>query len=198
VSPLGAETWGTMKNSATRYGGVAKVLHWTLFLLILNQFVVAYAMLNTPPEETIAGFTAGMLYNWHKSIGLVALAAALFRFIWRQTTPLPDWAPNLSGGEKRAIHWIERTLYGCMLLMPASGWVFVMAGNFGVKFFGVWDLPHIIGENAAVAALAEWTHGLTACVLAGALLAHWGLGLRHHRIHRDRYLQRMLPFTHQR
>jgi cytochrome b561 len=31
-----------------------------------------------------------------------------------------------------------------------------------------------------------------------ALLAHWGLGIRHQLRHRDRYLQRMLPFTHQR
>ena len=73
-----------------------------------------------------------------------------------------------------------------------------MAGNFGVKFFGLWDLPNVIGENAGVAAVAEWTHIATACLLAVALFAHWGVGLRHHRIHRDRYLHRMLPFTHQR
>lgn len=26
---------------------------------------------------------------------------------------------------------------------------------------------------------------------------HWGLGIRHQLIYRDRCLQRMLPFTHQ-
>ena len=49
------------------------------------------------------------LVRWHKSIGLIALGAALLRSPWRQSTALPDWAPNLSDGEKRAIHRIERT-----------------------------------------------------------------------------------------
>ena len=90
-----------MKNSPARYGFVTKALHWTVFVLILNQFVVAAMMLNTPQGQTTAGFTQGTLYNWHKSIGLVVLLVALARYIWRRTTPLPDWAPNLSDGEKR-------------------------------------------------------------------------------------------------
>ena len=82
-----------MKNSAARYGLVTKVLHWTVFLLILNQFVVAAAMLNTPEDETTWGFSQGTLYNWHKSIGLIALALALLRYIWRKSAALPDWRP---------------------------------------------------------------------------------------------------------
>ena len=64
-------------------------------------------------------------------------------------------------------------------------------------FFGLWNLPNSIGKDAGIARLAELTHITTACLLTAALFAHWGVGLRHHRIHRDRYLHRMLPFTHQ-
>jgi cytochrome b561 len=186
-----------MKNSAVRYGFVTKFLHWAIFLLILNQFVVAAAMLTTPEYETTAGFTQGALYNWHKSIGLIALALAVLRYVWRKRADLPDWAPNLSAGEKRAIHWIERTLYICMFLMPVSGFVFVMAGDFGVEFFGRWTLPNVIGTNPTVASIADWTHRVTACLLIAALVAHWTVGIRHQLVHRDRYLHRMLPFTHQ-
>jgi cytochrome b561 len=186
-----------MKNTAIRYGFVTKALHWTVFLLILNQFIVAAAMLNTPLEETTAGFSQGTLYNWHKSIGLIALATVLLRYLWRKSTALPNWAPNLSQGEKGAIVAIERTLYVCMFLMPISGFVFVMTGGFGVKFFGVWDLPPVIDKNESLAPIAESTHIVTAWVLAATLVAHWGLGIRHQLIHRDRYLRRMLPFTHQ-
>ena len=186
-----------MKNTPTRYGLVTKVLHWTLFVLILNQFVVAVMMLNTPQGQTTAGFTQGMLYNWHKSIGLIALAVALARYVWRKTTPLPDWAPNLSDGEKRVLGWIEPTLYLCMFLMPISGFLFVMAGGYGVNFFGVWHLPNFIGKHAALSKVAEWTHWITSAVLVVALFTHWGLGIRHQWLHRDRYLHRMLPFTHQ-
>jgi len=186
-----------MRNSAARYGPVTKILHWTVFLLILNQFVAAAAMLTTPQDETTWGFSQGTLYNWHKSIGLIVLAVAVLRYIWRRSVALPDWAPNLSIGEKRAINWIERTLYVCMFVMPISGFVFVMAGDYGVEFFGRWSLPNFIGTNAGVTPIADWTHKITACLLVAALLAHWGLGIRHHRVHRDRYLHRMLPFTHQ-
>ena len=187
-----------MKNTATRYGAVTKILHWTVFLLILNQFVVAIAMLNTPQGQTTAGFTQGTLYNWHKSIGLVLLAVALARYIWRQATPLPDWAPNLSAGEKRALGRIEPLLYLCMFVMPISGFVFVMTGGYGVNFFGVWTMPNFFGKHALASKIAEWTHIVTAAVLFLTLLAHWTLGIRHQWIHGDRYLHRMLPFTHQR
>jgi cytochrome b561 len=186
-----------MKNSATRYGWMTKLLHWIVFLLFLNQFVVAIAMLNTPLGSTTAGFTQGALYNWHKSIGLIVLGVALIRYWWRKRMPLPDWAPNLSAGEKKVIHYVEKTLYWCMILMPISGFIFVMAGGYGVKFFGLWDLPNFIGKIAPLALLAQWTHRITAYLIVVTLFTHWGLGIRHQLRHRDRYLQRMLPFTHQ-
>ena len=187
-----------MMNTNTRYGSVTKTLHWLLFVLLLNQFVVAAVMLNTPDGETTAGYTQGALYEWHKSIGLVALAVALFRYVWRRMTPLPEWAPNLTDGEKRAIHAIERVLYLCMFLMPVSGFLFVMAGGFGVLLFGAWELPNIIGKHAALASAAQVTHEVTAVLLVLALCAHWLVIVLHHRTHKDRYVHRILPFTHQR
>ena len=186
-----------LKNTDARYGLVTKSLHWIIFLLLLNQFAVATAMLYVPPGETVAGFTAGTLYNWHKSVGLIALAAACVRLVWRKTTWLPEWAPNLAADEKRAIVWIERVLYLGMFLMPMSGFVFVMAGDYGVNFFSRWELPRFIEPNSTAAVLAQRTHEVTAGLLAAGLLAHWVLITRHHRMHRDRYVQRMLPFTHQ-
>jgi cytochrome b561 len=186
-----------LKNSAKRYGVITKLLHWTVFLLFVNQFVAAFAMLTTPQGATTFGQTQGTLYNWHKSIGLIALGVALLRYTWRKTMPLPGWAPNLSAREKRLIHRIESTLYLCMFLMPVSGFVFVMTGGYGVHFFSRWHLPNFLGENAVIALLAQWTHRITAWVIVITLFAHWGLGIRHALVHRDGYLRRMLPFTHQ-
>jgi len=186
-----------IQNSAKHYGVVTKFFHWAVFLLFINQYVVAYAMLTTPQGTTTLGYPQGTLYNWHKSIGLIVLGVALLRYTWRKTTPLPDWAPHLSAAEKRGIHWIERTLYLCMFLMPLSGFVFVMTGGYGVHFFSTWHLPNFLGENATVALLAQWTHRLTAWGIVLTLLLHWGLGIRHQVLYRDRYLQRMLPFTQQ-
>ena len=185
-------------NSERRYGVCTKTLHWVMFLLILMQFVVAAAMLSMDDWETTAGFAQSTLYEWHKSVGLVAFAVAVGRSLWRMAAPLPDWAPHLSAGEKRAIHAIERTLYLCLVLMPASGFVFVMAGDYPIDFFSLGHLPNVIGVHPTLSRLAQWTHEVTAGLLVATLFSHWGLTLRHQWIHGDRYLQRMLPFTHQR
>jgi cytochrome b561 len=187
-----------MLNTPTRYGPVTKTLHWLIFVLLITQFVLALAMLDTADEDTFAGLTPGSLFEWHKSIGLIALAVAIARYLWRRLTPLPDWAQHLSEGERRAIHYIERVLYVCIFLMPVSGYLFVTAGGFGVVLFDRWKLPDLIGKHHVLASIAEPTHEVSAALLVLALLAHWLLIFRHQRLHGDRYVQRMLPFTHQR
>jgi cytochrome b561 len=186
-----------MTNSDSRYGWVTKALHWLLFVLLLHQFCAAWAMLHTPDGETTAGLTQGSLYEWHKSIGLVALLAASARYLWRRLTPLPDWAPNLTAVEKRTIDIVERVLYTCMFVMPVSGFLFVMAGGFGVRLFDRWELPNVVGTHEWLAHAAEWTHEGSATLLALALVVHWVVIIRHQQVHKDRYVNRMLPFTHQ-
>jgi len=183
--------------SATRYGGTTKLLHWLVFLLVMNQFIVGPVMMRVPSGETVGGYTQGQLYEWHKSIGLTVLAVMIVRYVWRRAATLPDWAPNLSDGEKRVIHWTERLLYVMLFAMPISGFLFVMAGNFGVQFFNRWDVPHPIGPNATLARAGQVVHETGALVLAAGLLVHWGVIIRHHWLHRDRYVRRMLPFTDQ-
>lgn len=186
-----------LTNTSNRYGTVTKVLHWTVFLLLLNQFVVAGLMLTTEEWETTAGFTQAALYEWHKSVGIVVFAVVCVRYIWRKLTPLPDWAPNLSAGERRAIHVVERVLYACLFVMPVSGFVFVMAGNFPVNFFGLGDLPNVVGHHPLLSRVAEWTHYVTAISLAASLSVHLMIVFFHEQQHRDGYIRRMLPFTNQ-
>lgn len=185
-------------NSAARYGAFTKTLHWVVFLLLVNQFVAAASMLTMESWETRLGFAQSTLYEWHKSVGLVAFVVALIRYVWRRATPLPDWAPNMSPAEQQAIHWIERLLYLCMFVMPVSGFVFVMAGDYPIDFFAQGRLPNVIGVHPTLSLLAQWTHRITAWLLVATLVGHWGVGVRHQWMHGDRYLHRILPFTHQR
>ncbi len=185
-------------NSDRRYGVCTKTLHWVMFLLILMQFVVATAMLSMDEWETTAGFVQSTLYEWHKSVGIVALVVAIGRYLWRRTASLPDWAPNMTASEKRAIRGVERTLYFCMFLMPASGFVFVMAGDYPIDFFSLGQVPNLIGVHPMLSRMARWTHEVTAGLLVATLFWHWGMAIWHQWRHDDRYLRRMLPFTHQR
>ena len=184
-------------NSTNRYGIVTKFFHWAIFLFFLNQYVVARIMLNTGSNELSWGFTQGALYNWHKSIGLIALAVIFFRYVWRRTTRLPDWATGLTPFEKQLIHWIERILYLCMFLMPLSGYLFVMSGGYGVHFFSRWHLPNPLPQTEGLALAGQLIHRYTSWAILIVLALHIGLGLKHQLFDRDRYLNRMLPFTRQ-
>ncbi len=186
-----------LKNSSKRYGAVTKLFHWLVFFGFVFQYFVAAIMTRIAQADSFWGFTQGMLYNWHKSIGLIIFGIVIGRYLWRRLTWLPDWAPTLTAGERTAVHWIERILYQGMFVQPISGYIFVMAGGYGVNFFGVYHLPNPIGKIEWLALIAEYVHWITAMVIVLAWLGHMVIVFKHQLFLRDRLLHRMLPFTHQ-
>ena len=182
-------------NSATHYGAITRFLHWSVFLLIFYQYIGANLMTRIGSGKTLFWLTQGSYYNGHKSIGLVILALALLRLVWRKLTPLPDWAPTLTPAERTISHWNETLLYGCLIVMPVSGYLFVMAGDYGIKLFGWRDLPNLIGKQEGLAGLARVIHIVVGYGMVVVMAWHVGLGLKHQIFDRDRLLHRMLPFV---
>ena len=180
-------------NTKDGYGTLTKFLHWAVVALFVFQFVAAHIMVRLDANETALGLSQNTYYNWHKSIGLVALAAALFRVLARRRGELPSWAPTLRLLERRFIHRVEQLLYTAMFVMPVSGLLFVMVGGYGVRLFGLLDLPNPIGENETLATVAMWTHIVSSYLLLVLLASHIGLVLGHQIFMRDRLLHRMLP-----
>ena len=187
----------TFRNSSARYGVVTKALHWLIFVGIVMQYFVASVMLRIKDAETFWGITQGPYYNWHKSVGLIIFGLVICRYLWRRFGGLPDWSPGLTEGDKGYIHRVEQVLYACMFVMPISGYVFVMAGGYGVNFFGMHELPRPIGKIEWLSKTAEYIHITTAFVIVAAFLAHMGMVVKRTLVHRDGYVRRMLPFTHQ-
>ncbi len=106
------------------------------------------------PEEAAA--TRDAFYNWHKSIGLVALAVALLRVWARRVGELPPWAPCLTEHERRMVHRAEQGLYLAIFTMPVTGLLHVMAGGYGVRFAGAFDLPNPFPRWEWLAAVGAW------------------------------------------
>ncbi len=182
-------------NSAVRYGAVTRFLHWAIFVLFIYQYIGANLMTRIGSGKTLLGLTQGSYYNGHKSIGLVLLLLALLRLAWRRLTPLPDWAPTLTPTERTISHRNETLLYGCMILMPISGYCFVMAGGYGINLFGLHELSNPIGKQEALAFFARVVHIVIAYATVVILSWHVGLGLKHHLFDHDRFLDRMSPFV---
>jgi cytochrome b561 len=177
-----------LRNSAAGYGALTKFYHWTIVALFAIQFVSASVM-----TRLGSGPTQDATYNWHKSIGLVALLVAVLRLANRRVGELPPWAPTLSEAERAFVHRAEQILYAAMLIMPLSGFAYVMTGGYGVRLFGAFDLPNPLPVSPPLATAAKWTHVLAGWALTFTVLGHVVLVLRHQVIHKDGLLARMLP-----
>ncbi len=183
----------TLLNTQDGYGALTKLFHWLVVALFAFQFAAANIMLRIDAGGTALGLSQDTYYNWHKSIGLVALVVAVLRLVARKHGELPPWAPGLSEAERKFVHRAEQVLYAAMFAMPVSGYLYVMAGGYGVNLFGVLNLPNPIGAWPALAFVAKWIHILASYALLLALAGHLGLVLRHHLILKDGLLYRMLP-----
>jgi len=86
----------TWLNTQSGYGAPTKLLHWLVVVLFAFQFTAADVMLRLDAGATQLGLSQATYYNWHKSIGLMALVVALLRLLARKRGQSPDWAPTLS------------------------------------------------------------------------------------------------------
>ena len=182
-----------LRNSANRYGSVTKSLHWSVFLLLLLQYIGANLMTRIGRDTTLLGIGQDFLYDWHKTLGLVLLVLLLGRFAWRSATPLPDWSPMLSEPERQLSSRLERFMYALLVALPLSGYLFVMAGDYGVRLFGSLHLHNPIGKQPALAGTSLFLHVLLA--YAALIVVSWHVGhvLKKHCYDGGRYLQRMVP-----
>jgi cytochrome b561 len=183
----------TILNTQDGYGALTKFFHWLIVGLFAFQFAAANIMLRIDFDETALGLSQATYYNWHKSIGLLALVVAVLRLLVRKSGQLPAWAPTLTTRERRFVHRAEQLFYTAMFVMPLSGYLYVMAGGYGVVLFGVLDLTNPIGKHESLAIAAKWTHIVSSYALLLTFIGHVGLVLRHQVLLKDRLLHRMLP-----
>ncbi len=179
-------------NNGESYGRLSKWCHWGIAALFALQYLGGVVMTRLPPGGGAFGLSGDGIYNWHKSLGLVALAVAAVRIWARSAGRLPPWAPSLSPAEQKLVHRYEQLFYAAMFAMPVSGFVYVMAGGYGVLLFGAFALPNPLGEYKALAAAARWIHVSAAVLLAFAILLHVVLVLRHQIGKQAGLLRRML------
>jgi len=180
-------------NTSNQYGAITKTMHWIIVILFALQYAAGYTMVSLGPKETALGLTSSNYYNWHKSIGLVVLIFATSRLLNRSFDNLPDFASSLSESERKLMHRYETLFYIAMFVMPVSGYVYVMAGGYGVHFFEWVHLPNPIGKWPELAFLAKWSHILSSYAILIALAAHLGVVLRQQFILKTGLVSRMLP-----
>ena len=173
----------------SRYTHTAIFLHWLVALALAATFALGFYMADLPLSPNKL-----KLYSWHKWAGVTLLAVVVIRLAWRLTHRPPEFPPGMSHLAQLAAHTGHWVLYALMLLIPVSGWLMSSAAGRPVVWFGVLQLPDLIGVNKDLAGQIKEVHETAAWLLLVLVGLHTAAALKHHFVDKDSVLARMLPF----
>jgi cytochrome b561 len=178
-------TYGTRTD---HYPATSKLLHWLVAVSVLTTAPVAIAM-----TRVSQGPTQDLLYNFHKSLGVLILILMIRRLINRLAVgaPIPD--PGIEPWQKAVSSAVHTSLYVLLLAMPVVGYVANSAYGAPTPFFGLFNLPMIVEKNDALATQLFALHRWTGFLVILLVLMHVGAALYHTFVRRDDVLKRMLP-----
>ena len=180
-------------NTATSYGSLARALHWLTALLILSALGLGlYA--GTLPDGSQAEVSRLItVYSLHKTLGVAAFFTALVRIVWALVQPRPAPLHPDRRAETLAAEVVHWALYGAMLVMPLSGWVYHSAVvGFAPILWPFGQALPLVPLSEAVAGAAKAVHHASAVVLYAAIGLHVLGALKHVLIDRDATLARMM------
>jgi cytochrome b561 len=178
-------TYGTRTD---HYPATSKWLHWLIAACVLTTAPVAITM-----TRISEGANRDMLYNFHKSLGVVILILMTLRLINRLAVGAPIAEPEIQPWQKVVSAIVHTSFYVLLLAMPIVGYVANSAYGATTPFFGLFEVPAIVDKNEALATQLFTLHRWVGYVLILLVLTHVSAALYHHFIRGDNVLRRMLP-----
>jgi cytochrome b561 len=172
-------------NTPNAFHPLARLLHWTMAVLILAMLFIGVGMVST-----VSGKHTWLLAI-HKPLGALIFVLALIRLGVRlrfPPPPLPADMPALMKFVAHASHWL---LYALMLALPLVGWAMLSAGGYPISLGGSLHLPPILSANGETFAWLRESHRYLAYLLFFTVLGHMGAALYHGLIRRDDVLPSM-------
>lgn len=165
-------------NSYGHFDGFARLLHWSMAVLILAMLFIGVGMVASLSLRPV-------LLDIHRPLGIALLLLALVRLFhrWRHPPPpLPPDLPRLQAMAAKASHVV---LYALMLAMPLLGWSMLSAAGYPVRITASLHLPAIVPHDPALYAWLRGAHGTLGYALFALVLVHLAAALHHAWIRRD-------------
>ncbi|CAM2153992.1 cytochrome b [Paraburkholderia tropica] len=172
------------QNGNETYGLVARLLHWSIVVLVAAQFVVAWTMPDVHRDTQPVGLIA-----WHLAIGTALIAAMAVRVVWRVThRPPPGTLPPLLATVSRSTHFL---LYAALIAVPLLGWANASSRGWKETVFGALPLPALVPTGSTAGHAMGDIHGALAWALLVLIGVHVGAALFHRFVLKDKVLQRI-------
>lgn len=176
-----------VRNTAVSYGSVARFFHWLVALLVVGQLLGGFYAADFAEQSM-----KGLLFFWHKSLGLTILWLMLLRVIWRFKNIQPGYEARVPLWQRFAARLVHLFLYLLLLGLPINGWILSTAAGYPPSYFGLFTVgfPGIPVDKALAETMSS-VHEILAWIIIGLVTLHILAALKHHFIHRDNVLRRM-------
>lgn len=174
------------------YSPAQRAVHWLHAALVLTALPLGIIIGKAAPG-TFSDAAMNGLYNAHRSFGFMVLAVAVLRVAVRIANGAPPPVPTLTPFERIASTAVHHLLYVMIFLVPLLGWAGTSAYRAEITVFGLFNLPHFVGEDRALSDTLLGAHGAAAMLLALLVAAHIGGALMHLIVKKDGVFGRMWP-----
>lgn len=171
------------------YHPLARLLHWTIFGLVLVGIPIGLVMVERDP-----GGLTDALYVTHWSIGLTVLLLMVIRIIVRLAIRPPRPAAVLTPWQRGLSGAVHALLYVMLLIVPMLGWLGKSAYGAapeGISVYGLFHVPVLLEKNEDLAETLLDFHGLAVRVFLALVALHIAGALYHLVIARDGVAGRM-------
>lgn len=148
-------------------------------------------MVGLPLRYLLAKF---VLYQVHKSIGILVLTLVGARLLLRIGRRRPEWDVDLPVWQHRAAACMHALLYLLLLVTPILGYLTAASAPARVPtlFLGVIPVPHLLTPDRELFLLLRQVHRGFAVALVVLALGHAGAAIHNH-LHGRTTLARMWP-----
>jgi cytochrome b561 len=92
-----------------------------------------------------------------------------------------------------AAHATHIALYALFFAVPLTGWAYSSAAGFPIVWFGLIQLPDLVGKDRELAEVLKPYHWMAAYALASLVVLHILAVIKHLVMDDDDLLGRMLP-----
>ncbi|MBL4869460.1 MAG: cytochrome b [Robiginitomaculum sp.] len=178
------------------YTKTAIRLHWIIAFLIIALLFGGKLMGFIPGENLSLKI---MIYNWHKTIGLLILVLSVARLVWRLTHKPPPLPSSITGFPKLLSKFTHIFFYVFMIAMPLIGWSIISTSRLPSKFFNLFPMPQLpFWKNMAkepkhdAHEFFENAHEKLAYIAMALILLHVAAAIKHHRSGGE-IMERMIP-----
>lgn len=168
-----------LKNNNTQYGILSKALHWLMALMIITLIAVGIYMANLPKETSEQKQYAFQFYGLHKSFGVLMLLLIVVRLVWIRISPPPALPAVFEAKEQMVVKLLQAFLYILMIFVPLSGYIMSNAGGFPIHFFGLAELPALVGESKAIGGVAHEAHEIMGFAMLLLIVLHVAGAVKH-------------------